>query len=405
MACFSIPFGIFRYTKVMHKRTLIVLALALFIIAGAFLAWQRFLQSKEPQPHSQTSPPQPQTPPVHPYVEQVFDAMPLRDKVASLFIVHTPGVDSAQLSSYISTYKSAGLIFMGDNIPDTITQLQAQIKPLTTDPQLPPFVAVDEEGDTVKRLGADTFAGPLTLRNLPPSATNTAFTQRSDLLKDIGFNLNFGIIADVTADPNSFIYQRVLGTTAQAASERVTQAVLASKGRTLSTIKHFPGHGETTTDSHTSIPVASTSYGDWQQRVALPFKAGVEAGADMVMFGHLRYQAIDQQPASLSKKWHGTLFSELGYSGVTITDDMLMLQDSGEAAFANPVNNAVSALAAGNDLLLYVLNHEGGNTMIDPNTLIDGVVGAINDGHLDQAAIENRVKKVLGLRHQLSVSH
>lgn len=392
----------------MTKRIIAITVVVAVVAAGLclWLFW-RYTQHAASQPTvKQVDANQPQdTPaasvPAPSFVDQALAKMTLRDKVASLFILHTPGTDPAVLAKYMTTYKPGGLIFMGDNIPANLDNLKAQTSALITDKQLPPFLSVDEEGDTVKRLATDAYPGALTLPYKPPSATKDAFAGRSDLLKGVGLNLNFGIIADVTANPKSFIYPRVLGTTPQTASDRVAQAVEGSKSKTLSTIKHFPGHGETGADSHTSIPTAPTSYADWQQRVALPFKAGINAGADMVMFGQLRYTAVDQQPATLSKKWHDIVRNEFGFKGVIITDDMIMLQDSGEPAYADPVANAIAGLQAGNDLLLFVLDHDSQNSRIDPNRLIDGVVAAVNDGRISQAVIDERARNVLETRHTL----
>lgn len=346
----------------------------------------------------------PFTPPSTPqtYVQQKLATMSLRDKVASLFILHAKGSDPGALTSYISAHKTSGLIFMRDNIPSSLQALRTQTRGLVVDKQLVPFTAIDQEGDTVKRLPADDFPGGQSLRDQPPEATRSAFAARSELLRSVGLNLNFGIVADITADKNSFIYDRVLGSTPQAASERVTQAVIGSRGKTLSTLKHFPGHGESSRDSHTSIPTASTSYKDWKQRVAPPFQAGIDAEADMIMFGHLRYTSIDPAPATLSKKWHQIARKDLGFKGLIITDDMVMLQNSGETAYADPVGNAVAALAAGNDILLYVLDHDSTSSNVDAGKLIDGVVEAVNSGRLDSRLIDERAQKVLALRHHLA---
>lgn len=325
--------------------------------------------------------------------------MSLKDKVASLFIFHTSGY---KLSSFYATYKPGGLILMEDNIPPNLAALKAEAASLTIASGLPLLIAIDEEGDTVKRLASDTYPEALTLLNLPPSATKDAFSKRSELLKSTGININFGIIADVTANPKSFIFPRVLGTTTQSASERVSQAVLGSKGKTLSTVKHFPGHGETIGDSHTSIPTAATTLTDWQTRVARPFKAGIDAGVDTVMFGHLRYTAVDDQPASLSKKWHNIARDQLGFSGVIITDDMIMLQHSDDMQYRNPVVNAVKALQADNDLLLYVTDH-GEKSALDPEVLINGVVAAIHNNEIHLDDLNQHVRRVLTIRHQLFV--
>lgn len=391
----------------MKRRWIIAgtLSLAVIVAAGGFWLYYQNKNTQNASPtssqpaHDGNTKTPPPSPPVHPpYVEEVFSKMSLRDKIASVFLLHTTGTTPG---SYLTANKPAGLIFMGDNIPATLDELKGITAALVTDPKLPPLLAVDEEGDTVKRLAADTFPGALTLPDLPPSATRDAFSKRSDLVKSVGLNLNFGIIADVTANPQSFIFPRVLGTTPAAASERVAEAVVGSKGKTLSTLKHFPGHGETVANSHNSIPAATTSYQDWKQRVSLPFKAGIDAGADMVMFGHLRYEAVDAVPATLSKKWHDIIRNELGFKGIIITDDMIMLQNSGDDRYKDPVANAIAALNAGSNLLLYVTDHQDPVSVINPSTLVDGVEAAVKDGRLSPTIIDENAKKLLTLRHQL----
>ncbi|HET6746939.1 MAG TPA: glycoside hydrolase family 3 N-terminal domain-containing protein [Candidatus Saccharimonadales bacterium] len=389
----------------MRKRFVIIGIGAIILLAGVggLLAYQNDKKDNNPvETSSQSQKPQEQpspSPPPLSYPDEVLAKMTLRDKIASLFLFHSPGTN---LAPYLAAHKPAGLIFMGDNIPATLAELQFETKALITNPKLPPLLAVDEEGDTVKRLAADTFPGALTLPDMPPATTRDAFGKRSDLLKSVGLNLNFGIVADVTANPRSFIFPRVLGTTPQTASERVAQAVEGSKGKTLSTLKHFPGHGETNANSHTSIPTASTSYPDWQQRVALPFKAGIQAGADMVMFGHLRYEVVDDAPASLSKKWHDIARNELGFKGIIVTDDMIMLQNSGDSRYKDPVVNSITALQAGNNLLLFVTDHQDEASAIDPSVLINGIEAAVNDGRLDETVINENAKKLLTLRSQLA---
>jgi beta-N-acetylhexosaminidase len=137
----------------------------------------------------------------------------------------------------------------------------------------------------------------------------------------------------------------------------------------------------------------------------IPFKAGIDAGADLVMFGHLRYSAVDTVPASLSKKWHTILRNTLGFKGLAITDDMIMLQNSGDGAYMDPVSNAVSAIEAGNDLLLFVLDHGDPASQIDPNTLIDGVVAAVQRGQMSESVINDHARAVLGVRHSIATSN
>jgi beta-N-acetylhexosaminidase len=363
------------------------------IIAAGFVAWT-VMQKNDKPPKSQS----PAV--VKDAVDVALGNMTLRDKVASLFVLHAPGTDANTLRQFTDQYHPAGVILMGDNIPTGDDALRAENDALRgVDTKFPRLVAVDQEGGTVKRLQGDHYPDAETLKTLPSQSTQNAFHDRSELVRSVGITLNFGIIADVTDDPDSFIYNRVLGTNPSSAAANVRAAVKGTRGSTLATLKHFPGHGETAADSHMSIPTTNLSYDTWRQKDALPFETGVQENADMIMFGHLRYSAVDSAPASLSKKWHDILKNDLKFLGVTVTDDMCMLQASGEPAFSDPVANAVNALQAGNTLLLYVLNNNGSDTsMIDPNILIDGVLSAVENGKIDRSVIDNDARQILALR-------
>lgn len=378
----------------MKKVGLIIGALIVIGLAvGAFL-WLHQPTRKEPSP-----------PPASSSVNQsAIDAklksMSLRDEVASLFVIHEAGTDPTALAHFMSTYKPGGFILMGDNIPASQQTLQAETAVLRgSDKQFPNLVATDQEGDTVRRLKNDNYPGAETLKNKPVAATSDAFKQRSQLAHDAGITLNFGIIADTTANPSSFIYDRVLGTTPSASADRVAAAVKASRGLTLTTLKHFPGHGETEANSHTTVPTVDISYDQWLSHDAIPFQAGIKAGADVIMMGQLRYSAVDGQPATLSRKWHDILRHNLGFKGAIITDDMVMLQDSGDPQFRDPVHNALAAIAAGDTLLLYVLDNDGSlNSKIDSSALIDGVTAAVQNGQLSRSVVDQAAKGALQLR-------
>lgn len=332
------------------------------------------------------------------FAETKLASMTLRQKVASLLILHAFGSDVATLGKFLINYQPSGLIFMPDNIGlMTSGELGVVTTQLQTDPELPYLFAIDEEGGTVQRLIEDSFPSALDLKNQPADATETAFSDRSAILKQAGMNLNFGIIADITDNPYSFIYPRVFGGDTAEVSNHVAAAVNGEKGNVISTLKHYPGHGETTGDSHYSIPATDISYQQWQDCDEKPFVSGIKAGAQFVMFGHLTYSAVDSLPASLSIKWHDIIRQRDNFKGIIITDDMLMLQQSGLSEYSDPIKNAVNAINAGNTVLLYVL----GSDSIAPNDLIDGIVSAVNDGTISQDVININVKQVLEIRHGL----
>lgn len=375
------------------KKLLITTIVIVLAIAGGWLVYRQQIQA--PEHHTKEISKTPQLS----YIDSVVSGMTLRDKVASLFVMNVDGTDPATLSAFTNTYRLGGFILMEKNMPATDEKLLRLTSALKGgDAKLPRLVAVDEEGGTVKRLLGDNYLSAHELKNLPVDKTAQAFAARSNMVSSVGITLNFGIVADTTADKQSFIYDRVLGTTPTAASERVVAAVEASNTRTLTTLKHFPGHGETEADSHHTVPTTTLAYPDWLARDEPPFKAGIDAGTDVVMMGHLRYSSIDPLPASLSKKWHAILRDTLGFKGVIITDAMGMLQASGDKSFADPVKTAVTALNAGNTMLLYVINPAK-----TPAVLIDGIVAAVMRGDLSEAVINDDAKAALELRSKSSL--
>lgn len=338
-------------------------------------------------------------------METRLASMSLRQKVASLLMLHRPGTDGTALRAFVDQYGLGGFILMGDNIPSGMAALRAETTAISSDPGLPVLTATDEEGGIVRRLPEDGAAGADQLKREAPEATREAFAARAALLKQAGIALDFGTIADVTADPNSFIFHRVLGTTPADASSRVAASVVGQKGAVLSTLKHFPGHGEVEADSHVSIPTTPVSLAQWRARDKPPFVAGVTSGADVVMFGHLVYSAVDSAPASFSAAWHRILADEVGFHGVTITDDLRMLQDSGLPEYQDPGENAVRALVAGNTMLLFVLGSDPSEDGVDPDHVIDAVVAAVGSGRISIGQIDADARKLLVLRRSVAISN
>ncbi len=343
--------------------------------------------------------------PVDPYVlfaDERLAEMTLRQKLASLFMLHTPGTDAAGLAGFVDAYQPGGLILMGDNIPDSLDQLHHLVDAASTRRSLPIITGIDQEGGVVRRIHSDESAAAAQLKYLPAEATREAFTTRGALLESVGVSVNFGIVADETSDRSSFIFSRVLGTTPEEAAVRVAQAVLGESGQVLSTLKHFPGHGAAPGDSHFSIPSSAIGYDEWRASHAVPFAEGITAGAEFVMMGHLRFSAIDAEPASLSPRWHAILRDDLGFEGIIISDDMLMLQRSREPQYTNLSQNAVAALAAGTTMLLYVLPADPEQVGFNQAALLDELEAAVADGRLTLDAVDDAAHKLLVLRRQLS---
>jgi beta-N-acetylhexosaminidase len=328
------------------------------------------------------------------YAEARLSTMTLEQKLASLIMVHVGGTDPTVLQSYLVANQPAGLLLLGDNVPGSSADAAALTSGLAQGEGLGTLIAIDEEGGVVARLADDRFPSAETLKHEPAAATASAFAARAGLLESTGMTVNFGVVADVTADPGSFIFERALGTDAATAAARVAAAVSSERGEVFSTLKHFPGHGAAGGDSHSSVPSTAMPLTQWRADVAPPFAAGIDAGAELVMFGHLAYTAVDPVPASLSAEWHRILRSELGFEGVAVTDDLLMLESSGVPAYADRTANAVAAIAAGNDMLLY-------NTTIDLPALVTALAGSVRAGAIASERVDEAALRVLTLRRAL----
>lgn len=351
-----------------------------------------------------TEPPHPSTPPASAevvdadavYVEARLADMSPREKALSVLMVRLPSKNPEKARQAIHASGVAGVILLEVDTRSSASVAAELTAALVSDPGLPPIVAIDQEGGIVARL-ADDGPSARDLATLPPEASRAAFEARAKLVARAGVAINFGIVADVTDDKRSFLAPRVFGGDAASVAERVAAAVEGEHGTVLSTLKHFPGHGGAPGDSHAEIPETGMTLERWRRTQAPPFQAGIDAGAELVMTGHLRYRAVDDAPASLSESWYRILRDELGFTGVAVTDDLSMLEASGESRYSDPVANAQSALRAGADLLLFV-------GPVDVQAAADGIAQAVEAGEIPAERLDEAARRVLELRRGLATS-
>lgn len=323
--------------------------------------------------------------------------MTVQEQAASIVMGHIAGTDPAALRQYMRS-GLGGFILMGSNIPASAGELRAVTAALAGDQEIPPLIAVDQEGGLVSRLRDDASAASTTLKDLPVGDTASAFAARGALVARAGVTVNFGTVADVTADAASFIHGRVLGTDPASAADRVAAATRAQETFVASTLKHFPGHGAAPGDSHSGIPRTAMDEEQWRRSDAVPFAAGIDAGASLLMFGHLVYEGVDDRPASVSPAWYEIARDELGFEGVTVTDDLGMLLASGDPAYADPVRNGVSAVAAGSDLVLMI----AGSDATTAGRMATGIAAAVESGAIPEERLAEAATRVLALRLRVS---
>lgn len=257
----------------------------------------------------------------------------------------------------LKRYPVGGIVANSENM-QSAEQLKTMLSCIKAGAATAVFTGVDEEGGAVARLaytlGITTDFRPMYYYR--EDGTDTAFNNALTIAGDIstfGFNQDFAPVADVwTNSENTVIGTRAYSDDPEEAAELVAAAVRGfSKGGVVSTLKHFPGHGSTAEDSHYSTAVSDKTKEELYQCELLPFLSGIEAGAGMIMTGHITMSAIDpDHPATLSKAVvTGFLREELGWDGVVITDSFKM------AAIADNYDQcqaAVMAVEAGCDMIL-----------------------------------------------------
>ena len=341
-------------------------------------------------------------------VESCISEMSLEDKVAGLFIV-TPealtGVDRAVKAGdgtkeALEKYPVGGLIYFKQNIQskDQITEMLANTTAMS---KYPIFLAVDEEGDSVARV-----ADALKLDKVDSAAeigetgdTNNAYTTYQTIgsyLMEYGFNLNFAPVADVLTNPdNDAIGERSFGSNADTVAYMVASSVkgLQETGVTAC-IKHFPGQGNADGDTHDGLASTDRTLEQLRETELKPFVAGIGAGAQMVMVGHIAIPSVtgDKTPASLSKEViTDILREEMGYNGVVITDALNM---SAVSEYYDPAQAAVMALKAGADMVLMPEDFEAA---------YEGVLAAVADGTISEARINDSLARVYKIKYKETV--
>ena len=219
----------------------------------------------------------------------------------------------------------------------------------------------------------------------------------------IGVHWNFYPDADVNSNPNNpIINTRAFGEDPAQVAEMVTAFIRGSHdGRALATVKHFPGHGDTDTDSHLSIPRINASRERLDQVELVPFRAAIAAGVDSVMVGHLLVPALDPSPnrvATVSPAITTQLLKhDLGFEGIVVTDAMDMngvMRLYGGNTPQGAGKAAVDALKAGADLVLIPGDLEGA---------YNGVLHAVRSGELSEARINESVGKLLRAKAALGL--
>lgn len=352
-------------------------------------------------------------------VEQELAQMSLREKIGQLFFLRAESLDttihyvsSAELPAYqvqevndrmrslAADYPVGGIVLFAHNIKDP-AQLAAFQRDLRALPGRP-LLCIDEEGGRVARLAGNPVFGLPRYESMAaldgrPRAAGKAGRTIGTYLARYGFDIDFAPVADVNTNPENV----VIGTRAFSDKPEVAARCVAAyvkglrKAGILGCLKHFPGHGDTHADTHFGYAVSGKSWEELAACEMVPFKAGIVAGAPLVMTAHIAVPAVTgtELPSTLSSVvLQDKLRGELDYEGVIVTDAMEM----GAIARQFPVPDAcVLALEAGVDVLLCVKDYQA---------CFNAVLGAVEQGRISETRIDESVRRILRLR-QLSLGY
>lgn len=394
----------------MRAVLLILIAIAIVILAVLIATRAHTTESKHaaampsPSPQTDVSPeptPTPTPTPTPDAAEAMLTGMTTREKICQLLIVQPEYMAASSavtqmspaLSESMAEYPVGGMLLTIPNMtsPAQLTALTAALQEAS---DIPLILCLDEEGGDVARLmdkvGTTKLANMYTYRSQgPATARANGATLGRDLTK-FGFNTDLAPVADVWSNPqNKVIGERAYSDNFDQAATLVAAAVQGfHDSDTICCLKHFPGHGSTRADSHEQAAYVDASLDELRKNEFLPFAAGIEAGADMVMVGHLTVPALDTVPATFSKKIVTELLrEELGFDGVVITDGLEMKAAGSDA----DGKKALRALNAGCDLLLGLEDIPG---------TVETLEKAVKDGSLSMDELDAHVLRVLRLKLQ-----
>lgn len=410
-----------RYARYMTcKRT--SLCLGLLFLALAVFGCQSAV-SAEPETTT-TAAPTTTTTTLSPAQITLSD-MTLQQKTAQVLMLTFSGKTLTEAtSSLLAAGPPGGLLILGHNVSDP-TQMQA----LTSDLQLAAartglpvglFVAVDEEGGKVQRIkqGVPELRSARTIgtESTPTGAYDLARLTAIGLLGQ-GINMNLAPVADVVDSESSFLYDRTYGGDPTVVSSFVSAVIQATQKQGLiSVVKHFPGHGSASGNTHTEGAVSGASEQDYETVHLPPFRAAISAGVEGVMVAHIVAAPYDaEKPASLSSAViEDLLRNTLGFRGLVVTDDISMAaalqsvvadtpQPDGpdttedEILIAKEVQAVVAALNAGADLVILTeLETTAKGVLQGLFTAIEG--GAVSEDRLDEAVL-----RILDLKYRYDI--
>ena len=325
---------------------------------------------------------------------KLMSNMTLEEKIGQMMLSSCPDEFGGDLAR---KYHLGGYLLFGkDFVKKDRDEVVNDISILANSQDIPMVIAADEEGGDVVRISSKPylsdheFKSPRQLysEGKMKSIEDDAL-EKAELMRSLGVTINLAPVCDISTDYGDFMYSRSLGQNAKITSEFVKSVTKISQENGVSVaLKHFPGYGNNS-DTHTDIVVDKRDMSEFEKKDFLPFKAGIDEGAHMVLVSHNIVNCMDDSmPASLSPKVIKILREKLEFTGIVVTDDLTM-QAIGK--YTGEYTPAVLAVLAGNDMLTL---SEG---MLEES--ISSIKQAVEEKVIDRSTIDRSVMRILAWKY------
>lgn len=340
-------------------------------------------------------------------MQHLTEGLNLEEQIGQLMVVGFPGPTiTPEIIDLIQNHHVGGIVFFTRNLknPHQIRELTQKLQSIAREAghRYPLLISVDQENGIVRRFGdsGTVFPGNMALGAIDSEELTYNIAQAAGQeLKALGINMNLAPVADVNNNPaNPVIGVRSFGEDPHQVA-RLTAAMVRGYQETgvISCLKHFPGHGDTAVDSHLALPIIPFSLERLEQLELIPFKKGIEAGADSIMIAHLYLPELMSEgetlPSTLSPVIvRDLLRQKLGYQGVIITD---CLEMNAVSETSGVEKGAVIALQAGNDLILVSHRYDR------QKGSIEAIKAALTEGQLSPGLITEAAERVLQLKARM----
>jgi beta-glucosidase len=343
-------------------------------------------------------------------MKQDWQSLSLKEQIAQMIVVRASGhlfdhqirypaweANNQQLKTWLREFNLGGVILLGGSS----VELQARSQQLQSWANIPLFIAADiEEGIGQRFPGGTWFPPPMALGKIyeqnPDLARQYAYQMGEVTAQEalaVGINWLLAPVVDVNNNPdNPAINIRAFGDRPEVVADLTTAFIQGAKSTAvLTTAKHFPGHGDTSTDSHLDLPFLNHSESRLAEIELPPFEQAIAAGVDSVMTAHLLISAWDTElPATLSKKIVTEILrNRLGFFGLVVTDALIM---GGITKYATPEIVAVIAIEAGTDILLMPDN---------PEVAIASIYNAVQTGRIRESRIQESLGRIWQAKQQV----